>query len=304
MAPTFAEATAVKPQGSHTYTADFHTEWCIGSVPHGGVVTSVLLRVAATHFNNTLAKLNQPHTIALHSEFLRRTQEGPATIQVRDVKLGRMASTIHVTLTQDGREEVAAYITNSNLEKESGVSYATGWSLEPPPPPVDLPRLSAEGSDANWVEFTDLPYPKLRKATNRVHMHLPRNGQVRPNLIDEWMRLESGQKFTNESIGFVADMWPQMIEGLEGRQKVTGTQPWMWFPTLLLNLDIKKALPPGGAEWLFVRVQSKQIRNGRYDYEVVVRDEAGELVALSHHIALVVDGRRNTAKRITGQSKI
>ena len=31
MAPTFAEATAVKATGPHTYEGNFPTEWCIGS---------------------------------------------------------------------------------------------------------------------------------------------------------------------------------------------------------------------------------------------------------------------------------
>ncbi|KAJ3554794.1 hypothetical protein NPX13_g10517 [Xylaria arbuscula] len=106
-----------------------------------------------------------------------------------------------------------------------------------------------------------------------------------------------------------------MIEGLVKRekgikeekshttQKKDGEeQPWLWYPTLTLNLDIKKALPPEGVEWLHVRVQTKHIKNGRYDYEVMIFDQSGDLIALSHHVAMVLDGTRNTAKRVTGGS--
>lgn len=293
------------------------------TVTHGGVVTATLLRVASAHFSTTLAKQNQPHTITLHAEFLRRTHAGHATFTVRDMKIGRQTSTIHVTLTQDGREEVVAYLTNTNMETETGLTLPTGWSPDPPlpAPPTDFARLAAQGEDDNWVVLKNLPHPKLRNAVNRVRMHVPRNGQARPNVIDEWMRLESGERFTMEGIGFVSDMWPQMIEGLVKREKkgekeelpITTTQkkeekdgdeeqPWLWFPTLTLNLDIKKALPPEGVEWLHVRVQTKHIKNGRYDYEVVVFDQGGDVVALSHHVAMVLDGKRNTAKRVTGGS--
>ncbi|KAJ2966894.1 hypothetical protein NUW58_g10560 [Xylaria curta] len=78
--------------------------------------------------------------------------------------------------------------------------------------------------------------------------------------------------------------------------------PWLWYPTLVLNLDVKKALPPEGAEWLHVRVHSKHIENGRFDYEAVVSDQAGNIVALSHHVAMVVDGSRNVAARGAGES--
>ncbi|KAI0457552.1 thioesterase-like superfamily-domain-containing protein [Xylaria acuta] len=317
MVPTFADATAVKATGSHTYDAHFPSEWCIGSVTHGGVVTATLLRVAARHFGTTLAKQKQPHTITLHAEFLRRTRAGLATFTVKDMKLGRQTSTVHVTLTQDGREEVVAYMTNANMAAETGFTLKTGWSASPPlpAPPTDFAKLAADGEDANWVVLKDLPYAERRKAVNRIRMHIPRNGQAQPNVIDEWVRLESGERLPMEGLGFVSDMWPQMIEGLVSRQQETdgenqiakksaGDLPWLWYPTLVLNLDIKKALPPEGVEWLQVRVQSKHIKNGRYDYEVLIFDETGDLVAISHHVAMVLDGTRNTAARGTSESKI
>ncbi|KAI0392022.1 thioesterase-like superfamily-domain-containing protein [Xylariaceae sp. FL0594] len=325
--PTFAEATAVKATGSHTYTAHFPTEWCIGSVTHGGVVTATILRVAATHFGTTLAAQKQPHTITLHAEFLRRTKAGDATFKVKDVKLGRQTSTIHVSLSQkDGREEqlVVAYVTNADMGAEQGLTLPTGWTPDPrlPPKPTDFARLAKEGEDGGgggWVELRDLPHRTLRKAANRVRMHVPRAGQAAPNVVDEWIRLDSGERMTAEAVGFVADMWPQMMDAMVARQREqergqsqsqsqggSGDHlPWLWYPTLVLNLDFKKALPPQGVDWLHVRLHAKQIRNGRYDYEVVIFDEQEEIVALSHHVALVLDGTRNTAGRKGGDgSKI
>jgi hypothetical protein len=93
-------------------------------VPHGGFVTATFLKVAQAHFNCTLSSQDQPHTIALHLDFLRRTQAGAALFTVRDTKLGRQASVIHVTLSQGSssnpREEVVGYITNSNFFLEKG----------------------------------------------------------------------------------------------------------------------------------------------------------------------------------------
>ncbi|EOD47631.1 putative thioesterase family protein [Neofusicoccum parvum UCRNP2] len=295
MAPTFADATAVAAVGSHTYSANFYTDWSVGSVPHGGFVTSVFLRVASTHFGTTLAAQNQPHTITLHLEFLRRTQEGPATFKVKDAKLGRQTSTIHVSLVQDGREEVVGYITNSNIDAEDGVSFETGWALHPASPPVDLARL-ADDKDANWAEMTEKPFPKFRKVTNRVRMYLPRRGQAMTSVCDEWIRLESGERWTNEGIGLVSDLWPQIIE--EFRREEKNAAPF-WYPTLLLNLDIKKSLPEEGTEWLFARVRAKKIKNGRQDLEVVIHDASGDIVALSHHVGLVLSAERNMAKRRT-----
>jgi hypothetical protein len=64
-----------------------------------------------------------------------------------------------------------------------------------------------------------------------------------------------------------------------------------------MNLEVKTALPEEGAEWLAVRVASKQIKDGRFDLEVLVRDVEGEIEALSHHVALILSIDRNTTKR-------
>ena len=69
-----------------------------------------------------------------------------------------------------------------------------------------------------------------------------------------------------------------------------------WYPTVVLNLDIKKALPLEGAEWLFSRVRTKMIKNGRMDLEVVILDEGGDIVAVSSHVALIFGAERNMSR--------
>lgn len=70
----------------------------------------------------------------------------------------------------------------------------------------------------------------------------------------------------------------------------------MWFPTIVMNLEVKKALPEEGVEWLAVRATSKQIKDGRFDFDVTIRDVDGDLVALSHHSSMILSMERNQAK--------
>lgn len=318
---SFAEATAVQQDTSHTYTvAHFPLDWCIGSVPHGGFITSCFMRVAALHFATTLAAQQQPHAITLHLEFLRRTEVGPGQFVVRDVKLGRQTSTLHVTLSQRiggrAREEVVGYITHSNIAREAGPSYATRWALEPAPPPA-RPGRFLEDADPEWRALTHRPFASFRRAMDRVRFMIPRRGQRVHGAIDEWLSFSNGERFTNESLGFVSDMFLQVIES---HLEVAAGHDWAssgtedqatrradaryWYPTVLLNLDVKKALPAEGVEWLFVRVRAKMIKNGRYDLEIVLLDEEGDLVALSHHVCLVLDASRNLAARSGKNAKI
>lgn len=208
---SFAQATAITQQSSHIYTAHFPQEWCIGSVPHGGFVTSCFMRVASLHFDTTLKKQNQPNTTTLHLEFLRRTEVGTAKFTVKDMKLGRQMSSIHIALSQevDGhhREEVVGYINRSNIANEKGPSFTTRWALDPPTAPAQPSLFGTESGDPNWRELAHRPFADFRKAIQRVRIFLPRKGQPAFSASDNWMCLTNGENFTNESVGFVADMF-------------------------------------------------------------------------------------------------
>lgn len=290
-------------------------------------MTACFLQVATAHFKSTHSSRHQPHTINLHLDFLRRTQTGPALFRVEDTKLGRQTSIIHVTLSQpksnnakppftapDLREEVVGYITNSNIAAETGVTFDTGYELSPPAPSVDL-SLLRQDKDKNWARQGVMPFASFRKASQKVQFHFPRRGQVLRSIGDEWLCFSNGEKFTNESLGYLADTFPMPVEQFRedknpydvsptGAQSAKAKPARYWYPTLVLNLDIKKTLPEEGVEWLFGRVRAKQIKNGRMDLEIIIMDEGGDIVALSNHVCLVLGSERNTAARRHDTSKI
>lgn len=212
MNTTFAKATSVQPLDSHTYSAHFESDWCIGTVPHGGYVTSCFLSVARLLFETTRKSYNQPHTVALQLNFVRRTSQGPATFTVFESKLGRRTSTIHVSLSQEGQPAcVVGYLTQSNFHTENGLSLETAYSLSPSPIPLVSTAALRNGAEPNW-SLHQKPFDNFRKAGRHVKTYLPSKGQVGKALIDQWLCLKDGQRFTQESLGYVADMFPQIVE--------------------------------------------------------------------------------------------
>jgi hypothetical protein len=201
-------------------------------------------------------------------------------------------------MEQDGRQEVVAYVTNSNTDTETGFTADSGFRASPPVPSVDMSKLEKD-EDPNWKYIPALRYADFRKATKRLHFYLPRNEQAAKHLADEWICFSDGTSFTDSSVAFAADIFPLLVESL--RKEDDGP---FWYPTLLLNLDVKKSLPAEGVKWLQVRVEMKKVFKGRMDLEVFVHDAEGDLVALSHHVGYVVDASRNTAARRTGTAKI
>ena len=271
---------------------------------------------------------SEPHPINLHLEFLRRTSCGDAVFTVKDIKLGSRISNLHITLSQkqsNGKvaDEVEGYITMSNLASESGLTLPTEYKVLPAPLPANLASLAATGEDENYALRRNEPYPKFRRAGQHAGLHLVRPDRRPSNMpksiIDQWTRFRPYKRegrWTNDALGFVVDLFPQIVEcylnarledAANSNQEISpdllknNAGAPFWYPTLTLNLDIKKLLPPEGANWLFVRVHAKAILNGRLDLNIEVFDEANELVALSSHASLVLDASRNLRR---GQAKV
>ena len=59
-----------------------------------------------------------------------------------------------------------------------------------------------------------------------------------------------------------------------------------------MTTEIKK--DPKGAKWLFLKLVTRKISNGRFDTDCYLVDEEGDLVALSKHVSLVNERRGST----------
>ncbi|CAI4214087.1 unnamed protein product [Parascedosporium putredinis] len=171
----FAEATRLNVVDSHVYAANLVEGYCIGSVPNGGYVASCILRAASEY----LAARGQPDVISAHFEYVNRTEVGPAYLIIQDIKLGRALSTIQITLFQHDLQTSAPWMV--------------------------------KGEDAHWAPRPKSPSPRTNsyaRAQLNVEIFSPRKGQPRRGVEESWIRLTSGEGFTNASLGFVADVFP------------------------------------------------------------------------------------------------
>lgn len=58
--------------------------------------------------------------------------------------------------------------------------------------------------------------------------------------------------------------------------------------TIFLQLEIKKKLPPEGVRWLYIRLETKVIQNGRQDLQLLCFDEGMDLVAIRTGVEQIV----------------
>ncbi|CRK16589.1 hypothetical protein BN1708_002848, partial [Verticillium longisporum] len=253
----YAEASKVTQLAPGVFLANLSANFCVGSVPNGGYVASTIIRAAAEH----LASRGQTDSITSHFEFIDRTEPGPALIILEDPTAP--------FITPRTRKLLLSYLTNASLAREQGLT-------------LDTHRSPLVRSNDNLQCF----FPTTA----------PRRGQE-----DVWLRLASGERLTNAVLAYIVDSMPYLVEGwrpaADEPQTPYRTDDVWWYPTLVLNLDIKRGLPAEGVEWLFMRTMAREIRNGRFDLEVTILDEQGNLVALASHVNMILSMARNMKKR-------
>ncbi|KAF3928246.1 hypothetical protein AA313_de0207777 [Arthrobotrys entomopaga] len=302
--PTFLEATAVKQLSSHTYSGELSKAYCIGTVPNGGYVAAVMLRAAATHMTTTHSRISPPqhHTVSFHGMFMIKTNAGPVEVKIIDAKIGRSYSVLHVELLQEGMKCIAGYVTMANIDHESGPTFNTHF-VKPDPIIVgkeNLDKLLTPKGIEGWHE-RPRPFADFREVSKRVRFFS--TNEFSPGIVTNWATFTNpAEKITNEAIVLIADLFVGVIEQMDPNawgDSGSGKTPTSryWYPTLSLALDVKKALPKEGSKWVFSKVHCQQVKNGRWDLQVTMLDEDGELLGTCSQVALMVDASRNLKAR-------
>ncbi|KAF8242408.1 hypothetical protein K440DRAFT_490208, partial [Wilcoxina mikolae CBS 423.85] len=294
---TLAAAAAVTPLeqldgGGTLFWARLREDWCIGVVPQGGYLTTLLLNATTFYFtySPSVCDLNQPHPIHCALAFATRCSPGPATVRVTPLKLGRQYSFVRVELLQDSLVCIDATIVHANMSLESGATLQSrGMGMYGEIPDRVRDCKPAEEDSGN----------KFGAATYKLLQVFPKEGvdgsgwRGRPlSIREQWVKLRDGSNegFGLTDLGFVCDMFKPIPESYPEAMRRH------WYPTLSLGMEIKMLPPFGGWEWLYVRIESCIIRNGRMDLEVVICDEKAQVVAISKHMALILDVSRNRIK--------
>lgn len=70
----------------------------------------------------------------------------------------------------------------------------------------------------------------------------------------------------------------------------------VWYPTVTLDLHIKKPLPAEGEQWLWQKVWAEEIASKGMDVQLRIANRDGDLVAIGHLAVMVVDAGRNTGR--------
>ena len=247
----------VQSTGRHVYQGEISADFCYASAlalptAHGGYVGSIILQAIKKHFQDVHPKLQQPDTFTIQFRFLEASNSGPISISINDVKLGKNTSTIHFTASQNSTTKIVGYATqfNATARLNTGFFFPTPPLLSPLPRAIDFTKLSSN-TDPNWIVHSTPYHPSHRtKSQTQCRYALPRLGMPSPAVSDGWIApIQPGERFTNVSLGWLADQWPQGVPDYkpESGERTdygllnTPKGIWranMWYPTLTMDVEL------------------------------------------------------------------
>jgi hypothetical protein len=203
-----------------------------------------------------------------------------------------------------------------------GMTLDTGFKLEPPIPPIDF-DIVRQGKDPNWTSM-NVPYDFSPATVRRSHMNLVLERVACPDksIVQAWLNFaRPEEKWTTAKLGIAVDNIIPAINNFVGnandmqgmadqsiamerygpsRVSLEWKYPY-WYTTLNLSIEVKRALPEEGVDWLFLRNRTKMVREGRADVHGEIFNAEGELVAVTQQLWLIVGTQGMKGK---GESKI
>lgn len=260
----FGLATAVRPMGDGSFTAELAADWTIAGKPHGGYLLALLARAAVTTAEAGGATAADP--LSVGADFLHPPELGPVMLRTSVVKAGRTVTVVKTELEQRGRVCVHAMVTTGRLPDDPAA-----WT--------DLPDLPAE-PPARAIEVGATQAAKVFRVAKACQLMLDPEGagfltdnHTSPLRLRLWVRPREGQP--DPLFALVAGDISMPVTFNLGRLS--------WSPTVQLTALLRSRPAPG---WLRLSVESKAVYGQWFDEDTTVIDSTGRLVCQTRQLAL------------------
>jgi hypothetical protein len=259
----FSAASELRRLDDDRFAGGVSAEWTIGTKPNGGYLLAMLGRAA-------VATTPHPHVLAASAHYVRSPEPGPVEVEVQVLRIGRSASQVRASMTQDGADCVESLITTSTVPDVATKPFWTDGLPAATSAPFDqcvrLPGRAPNGLRVAMADQVDL---RVDPSTLGFAAGRPGGGGA----LRGWLALPEATSFDTIALLYSVDAFPPGTFEVE----VTG-----WVPTLELTVYVR-ALPAPGP--LQVLQQARMIDGERVDEACFVWDSSGRLVVQGTQLA-------------------
>jgi len=255
---------AVRRVEDGIYACTISTNYMVVAGPNGGYLAALLVRAAETHLADPTRQLR-----SLTTHYLRPPREGPATIEVSTVQLGRTVAYLRIEMEQNGKPMLLA--TGAWATTRDGLRF-DGWSVPDAKAPEECTPLASVRAGAALPIHGEWDIRAVSDAT------FGSGGE--PDLV-WWIRPAIAQPLDAAMLVAISDALPPPIFVTEA-----GPMP---VPTLDLTVHVRADLSaidwtPG--DWMLTRFTTKCARGGFLEEDGELWMADGTLLAHSRQLAL------------------
>ena len=247
---SFAEDTALVPDGELRWRGRVHERWWVVKGPFGGTIAALLARALMQSTEHP------PRTLAVH--FADAPSAGEVEVSAAVERRGRSTDAISLRLEQDGRV-MALALANAGDRRDQPAWNELPQPEAPPPEtcrrvePAPVPFVGQ--LDVRWVAGDRAP------AWNRA-----------------WVGLPGGEPLDDAFVAALSDVWmPPAFQRLDGQAIV---------PTLDLTIHWRAPIPEG-TRWLLAEHRSLHAGGGTWTCDGTLWSPDGTVLSQARQLALL-----------------
>lgn len=274
----------------------------------GGFLNAVMLSAARKYIELEFDDKNLPDPVHVFVQFLRTVPPGAVRIACHSLRVSSRQCVVRVEPYRHDNTEpsspgsnsssTVATVTYGNYSKEKGLTQDAKSAVP----------LSPANRETDCVRIDD-PVVDATLVTHKLHWIAPRsaNGlwghRLGGHQREVWLSFRDGSKIDSSfHLALLADMVSPKSPAayLPNRTWILVTNQPLQPPathehgfytryalsTLCLSVEFKKR-PDPTTQRVMIRSNSNVVSNGRYDVNLQILDQAGDILALSNHVLYI-----------------
>ena len=267
----FERDTSVTPLGDGRYGAEIDPGWWIVMGPNGGYIAAMVGRAieAEAAVAEGVGADRHLHSLTLH--YLRPPAAGPVEIDTTVERSGRTVTTVTARMSQQGKLLVLATAAVATVREAFGYSEAGPPEV---PPPNEVPVLAGEGPPIEMVARYEM------KPCIGSLQGLAAGDEPGMALNGGWIRFAESTPIDAIALTALADAWWPPIFHRSGGVALA-------VPTVDLTVHVLRQ-PIDPLDWVLVRFASPEAFGGYVIEHGEIWDAAGNLLAVSRQLAVVL----------------
>ncbi|KAH7260675.1 thioesterase-like superfamily-domain-containing protein [Fusarium redolens] len=294
--PDAIETSPVADSDGQRYSGSVPLDWCGNSgrrlAAHGGYCATVLMMTARQYYRDKHGSLENMEPLNMSVEFLEPLPQGRFEIALETLSRGKRTSTIEARLKSLEIHEhkvCTVAIVRLGILKDDGHVNNMQPSVWP------LPDRTKD-----CTRWSDASYYYMNPPASTIRVYTPNDGNAPlwserfggQNTRYQWVKLDDGREFRFEHLPVLADLVPPIFLNY-AENGMEAASSW-GLPTTTLNIMFRCEITP--QDWLLTRTTMKRIHGGRFDMNIEILNEHGQLLASCVQLCSVIPIGKSTSK--------